>query len=185
VKLDPSNKQASDRLAEIESEQSGSSGTETPSTTQPSNPKPTTPAPTPDAFLQPVKDLKALLPKSVPGYAMGTATGNKTDVAVSGSPTDPEALASRCVWTVHDRGKPSEAKAFVEDVSKELYASDAAAPTIDGVPAYFGTDGTRFATVVYVRGRYVFEVVLTKLDGSPEQLQGEAEAAAKAFPDKP
>ncbi len=84
---------------------------------------------------------------------------------------------------MHYRASKADAQAFVEQTSKSLYPKNGKTVSIDGASAYFGTDGTRFATIVYVRGRYVFEVVLTTLDGKPSALNNEAGNAAKAFPD--
>ena len=41
--------------------------------------------------------------------------------------------------------------------------------SIDGAPGYFGTDGTRYATYVYVRGRYAFEVLVTGNGRNPKE----------------
>ena len=46
-------------------------------------------------------------------------------------------------------------------VSKKSFDKDGTSVSIDGAPGYFGTDGTRYATCVYVRGRYAFEVLVT------------------------
>ena len=55
--------------------------------------------------------------------------------------------------------------------------------SIDGAPGYFGTDGTRYATCVYVRGRYAFEVLVTGNGKDPKELRTLAQEAAKAFQD--
>jgi len=141
---------------------------------------------TPDdpAFENEIDDLGKLLPEEAEGYALGTQTVVEGDATVSGSPNQPDLAASRAVWTVHDRKTPQSAKVFIERVSKSLHPQDAQSVVVDGVSGYFGTDGTRFATIAFVRGRYVFEVVLTSLDGKPAALRGETEKAASAFPDK-
>lgn len=193
VLLDPTNEGARQALARAQSTAVASSNPDTDDATDPdgssSDPKPKPkpePKPEPEdpAFNKPVKDLKGLLPEEAEGFALGSATATEADATVSGTPNNPMTVTSRSLWTVHDRKTPDGAAKFVKSVSKSLYAKDAAAPSIDGAKAYFGTDGTRFATVVYVRGRYVFEVVLTSLEGSPAQLKAEAEAASRAFPDE-
>jgi hypothetical protein len=191
VVLDPSNTQAQqalDRITTPSPNQSGgsSSGGSGGSGETTSKPKPAEPEPEPvdPAFLKPVTPLTKLLPARATDFSLGTATGTKTDATVSGDPTEASSPASRSLWTVHDRKNQAGAGKFITSVSKELYGKDGQDVVIDGTKAYFGTDGTRFATVVYVRGRYVFEVVLTSPSGSPKQLRTEAQKAAKAFPDK-
>lgn len=135
------------------------------------------------AFDAATKDLVALLPKSSDAFTLGAKIAVEDDATVSGSPRYADTIASKAVWTVHYRGSKEEAASFIDDVSKSLYPENQQSVTIDGASAYFGTDGTRFATVVYVRGRYVFEVTLTTIDGAPSALKSEAVEAAKAFPD--
>lgn len=191
VLLDPTNEAARQALSRARSTAVASSNPDTNDAAKPdgssSDPKPK-PGPKPEpedpAFNEPVKDLKGLLPEEAEGFALGSATATEADATVSGTPNNPMTVASRSLWTVHDRKTPDGAAKFVKSVSKSLYAKDSAAPTIDGAKAYFGTDGVRFATVVYVRGRYVFEVVVTSLERSPNQLRAEAEAASLAFPDE-
>lgn len=134
-------------------------------------------------YLRAVERIEVLLPATVEGYALGTPVSGDGDAAVSGSPIDPSAGVSRALWSVHDRKSAAGAKRFLKDVTERLYSRDAATVVIDGAPGRFGTDGKRFAAVVYVRGRYVFEVVLTASSGAPAALKGAAEVAAAAFPE--
>ena len=76
------------------------------------------------------------------------------------------------------------AQKFLDGVSKGLYSKDPAVVTVRGVTGYFGTDGTRFATVAFRRGRYVFEVIVTS-SGPPADAKALAEKAAAAFPAAP
>ena len=92
---------------------------------------------------------------------------------------------TRVLWAIHDVGEERSAKKFINDTSRRLYGSDSRDVQIDGADAYFGTDGMRFATVVYSRGRYVFEVLVSGTDDAPVQYRDVAVNAAKAFGDEP
>jgi len=186
VASDPDNQQARRTLESVQSGSATESGADDdddesaePDTTD-DTPAPATEDP---AFGKPTDDLPALLPSSVQGYSLGTKSAVGDDATVSGSPSTPDLIGSRAVWSVHYRKSDKEAAEFVSDVSKSLYSKNPKNVNVDGAKGYFGTDGTRFATVVYVRGRYVFEVVLTSLDGKASALELEAGNAAKAFPD--
>ncbi len=185
VAADPTNQQAVQTLQVARTTQSNaaasSSGGASSSSSQ--KPKPAAPKADDPAFSKPTDDLGVLLPPSAEGYSLGQKVVVDDDATVSGTPNGPDLIGSRALWAVHYRKSNKDALTFVNKVSKSLYAKNPKTLKVDGSTAYFGTDGTRFATVVYVRGRYVFEVVLTTLDGKPSSLSNEAEKAAKAFPD--
>lgn len=198
VATDPSNQQAQRTLDSARATASGSSTNDTDDsndTEDTDDADQTDPNPDPDdttppvaddpAFGKPTDNLAVWLPSSAEGYDLGTSSVVGDDTTLAGTRSDPNLVGTRAVWAVHYRDSEAKAKEFVEKVSKSLYAKDAKSVPVDGATAYFGTDGSRFATVVYVRGRYVFEVVLTTLDGKPAALSGEAQGAAKAFPDAP
>lgn len=136
------------------------------------------------AFDVRVADVTVLLPASFDGFMLGTPVVMGGEASVSGSSAG-KSGANRVVWAVHDTGSRDGAKNFIEKTSRTLYGSDAANVTIDGADAHFGTDGTRFATVAYSRGRYVFEVLVSGTDGAPAGYREIAIGAAKAFPDSP
>ena len=54
------------------------------------------------------------------------------------------------LWAVHDREDAAGAQEFVDGVSKTAYPENASQIEIDGATAYFGTNGQRYATVVYI-----------------------------------
>jgi hypothetical protein len=139
---------------------------------------------TPDdpAFSKATDDLAGLLPAQVSGFVLGATVVTTEDAAVSGTPATGSERSNRVLLTVHDRKTPKAAAAFVDSVSRSLYPEDSEHVVVDGAKGYFGTDGKRFATVVYVRGRYVFEVVATATD-FPVALRGEVMRVAKAFPE--
>ncbi|MDP2182272.1 MAG: hypothetical protein Q8K99_06860 [Actinomycetota bacterium] len=147
-----------------------------------------TPAPKPgvDPFLSAVSDLRLLLPKTVPGYVLGTVISQGGDAVVSGEPApgSPDVrTVSRVLLAVHDRGTPAAAAAFITSVSKKTYPNAASSVEIDGVMAYAGTDGGRLVSVSFVRGRYAFEAVVTSRSGDPAGLVDIAAGIARAFPD--
>jgi hypothetical protein len=128
--------------------------------------------------------LKSLLPTAFPGYSVGGAEqGGPSDANVSATSDQAGSPVANILWTVHDLATSSKANAFLASVSKKLYSKNAAQVRVNDVTAYFGTDGRRFATVAYVRGRYAFEVVVTA--DAPAGARGSASAAAAAFATNP
>lgn len=180
VTLDPGNSAAKKQLAALKKS--------TPSAATPA-PNPTTPATkapdpnAPDPFLGAI-ELKKLLPKAMEGYSLGYAQVVEPDALIPGEPTAADAAATGIVWYVHDLGSPQAAKAYADRVTRSAYTKNAATVNVRGVTGYFGTDGTRLATVVFSRGRYGFEVILTT-PGSPSDVRPLAEIAAAAFPSEP
>lgn len=180
VLLDSSNTAAKSQLSKVKKK------AQTPAPRPVDDDTPSTEPPAPDsAFLKDVKPLAKLLPSSAKGYSLGTRVGDSPDVTVSARPTGPPGDVTLALWAVHDRKTAKGAADFITNTSKKAYPKDGTSVSIDGATAYFGTDGVRFATVTYVRGRYVFELILTTTSGAPKQQKSLAEAAAKAFPDKP
>lgn len=151
------------------------------------NPPPT-PDVTPDPgtdWNAPVSDLAILMPSYIEGLVGGSPNRDKTDFVLPYDPlpTGPYAdTMLRVLVQVHDRGTAAAAAAFRDEVSKVVYPVDAATVTVDGVSGYFGTDGASLATVSYVRGRFVFEVVITAVE-SPAALRTAAVNIARSFPD--
>jgi hypothetical protein len=129
-----------------------------------------------------ISDLGAALPTAFAGYSVGVPSKQGADAVVSATPLAGAAAAQRIIWAVHDRGSASSAKSFVTKVSKTTYEVDAANVTIRGISAYYGTDGMRFATVVFTREQYVFEVLGTAASGDPDVVRSTVLSAAGAFP---
>lgn len=140
-----------------------------------------------EAFLKNIKDIGAMLPAEFPGYGMGfiAAVGNNADV--SAVPESAGMPAFRIAWAVRDRESEKGAKSYISKTTKELYSKSSEPDVaVDGAVGYFGTNGTDLATLTYVRGRYVFEVVVVAdQPGEPEKLRLLAVDAAKAFADEP
>lgn len=129
-------------------------------------------------------DIAKLLPVAVAGYTMYPREVLGADAQVS---ADPQTKGARVIWAVHDRGTASAAAKFISAVSKRAYPKNAQTVSIDGATAYIGTDGVRYATAAYVRGRYAFEVIVSLATPSTNMspaLQMAREASA-AFPDTP
>lgn len=136
-------------------------------------------------FTSKIGDIAALLPKSFSGYDLGRAAPLGSDVTLAGTASSSSAAASHVLWAVHDMSTQKGAAGFITKTSSVSYGQDKSTVSIDGAVAFFGTDGTRFATVAYTRGRYVFEVVVTGNDVPPASLKSFAAKAAAAFPDTP
>jgi len=182
VSLDPNNNRAATKLSELK--KTTESQKPNPDTPSPSPPTTSTPDPdAPDPFLGAI-DLKRLLPKSLDGFSIGTPQIIDADATVAAEPNVANSVISNVIWAVHDRGSEAKAQEFVDSLSASLYPQDKASVNIKGVTGTFSTDGTRFASVAFRRGRYAFEVTLTS-SGPPGNAKTAAEKAAAAFPTAP
>lgn len=171
--VDPGNSQASglkDQLSEDDAD--------------PSEQATGQPAPSNDPFLKAIPVAK-LIPAMLQGYSAGIPVSDGKDAVLTADPapsTRQDDMVAHAQMSVHDRGSASEATAYTANVTKKLYKVDVTSANVHGAPAYVGTDGGRLAAVVYVRGRYVFEVVLTAEQGSPAGIRTLAVELAKQFP---
>ena len=186
IEIDPTNSAAKTALQQVTNPQSSSGSDGSGAKTPPATPPKTTPATTAaDPFANAkVADLATLLPKAYPGFGLGTPATAAGDAEVAGSPSGGGPI-SHAQWAVYDRGSAADAATFVNKVSKTLYNKNVAVVTVNGAPAHYGTDGVRYATVSFARGRYVFEVVLTVPMSSLKSAQAAAVQAASSFADKP
>lgn len=135
-------------------------------------------------FAGSIEDLSLLLPDAFDDYAFGVPVALEGEASISAS-APRKSGPTRILWAIHDAGEERAAQEFKNDTSRQLYGSDARDVQIDGADAYFGTDGMRFATVVYSRGRYVFEVLVSGTDDAPADYRDVAVDAAQAFGDDP
>ena len=180
VDADPSNADAKALLLRVNTARSSGS---TPTTTSPAGSRPATNAVDPNAaFLKKYKNLASLLPTRQAGYAFDYPAQVGRDISVSGNVLPSKKGLSQIAWSVHDLGKVAAATAFRGKVSERLFSKNSASTSIHGASAYFGTDGTRFATVSFARGRYAFEVIVTVEGVPPKSFKTIALDAAKAFP---
>lgn len=178
LELDPANKRAAAELDKIDKPADDSGDNES------SNPT-TTPVTDPDAgYMDAVANIVSLLPVSVSGYELGMTQVQGTEAQVPADPITggPVRRVKRVVFFVHDRGDVAKAKGFVSSVSRTAYPQNAANVSVNGIPAYFGTDGSLLATVAFTRGRYAFEVLVTSDGPAPGTLLDDALAAAAALP---
>lgn len=189
ITMDPTNSDARNELTSIvESKLPGDSGDDPdPSAGEGDSggDTPDSPADPNEGFLDAVDDLATLLPATAAGYDLGLNTVVGTDANVAGDPTDdgPKDVVTRALFSVHDFETVEKAQGFVTNVTKSAFPQNGADVTIDGVAGYFGTDGVRFATVAYSRGRFAFEVIITTDSVAPGALLDVAVDAATAFPD--
>ena len=181
VTIDPNNTAAKDALAALKN---GSLTTGPGGSASTPAPKKTPPAVVPDSVWTQKLAIAKLLPTTYPEYTLSGVNRVGSDAVVTGSPSTEGATVTSVVWAVHDSGTAAGAAAFIKKVSKTLYTHNAKSITVNGVPAYFGTDARQFATVSYVRGRYVFEVVITTT-ASPSNEQAFAQLTAAAFATSP
>ncbi|MBU4557233.1 MAG: tetratricopeptide repeat protein [Actinobacteria bacterium] len=177
---DPANQLALTALADIKAKQ-----TRDAESGNPVSPAPDVPVspelPSDEQYTRPVDDLATFLPRAVEGYDLGTPVTDGSDAIVAGTPEGSGSIESNVLWAVHDLQDPSGAPAFLDRTSKALYPKDSAQVTVGSTTAYFGTDGTRFASVSWVRGRFAFELVMSSGGVSPVELKSAAVAAATAF----
>jgi len=185
VKVDPGNTEAQIKLNALRGSSSGDSASSgSPSGGTAGGTTTTTPEPSgPDPFLAAI-DLPKLLPTSMDGYSLGSAQIIAPDATLAGEANAQGSNFRSIIWAVHDRKDEASAQKFLDGVSKGLYSKDQASVNVRGVTGYFGTDGTRFATVAFRRGRYVFEVLVAS-SGPPADAKALAEKAAAAFPAAP
>jgi hypothetical protein len=164
---DAGNAAARDRLAEIEG-------------TSPS--KPGAP-PTDDTTSTPAVDTVAMLPSAMTGYTTTKVEKNPTGAIVAFQPTyaGPYGKVSLVVMSVLDKGTDAQALGYVDQIGL-AFPANAEAVTIGTQQARFGTDGSHLASVVFSRGRYVFEVVATASRPDPLKIRDITIAAATAFP---
>jgi hypothetical protein len=132
------------------------------------------------SYLDPVGDLDSLLPQVISGWQRGSTEVVASDATVPFGPTTSGDI-SRALYSVHDRESVEGALEFIEMTSKVAYRQDGAQVRVGTVDGYFGTDGSRLATVAFARGRFAFEVVVTVPDGDPASQTDAAIALAREF----
>ncbi len=149
-----------------------------------------TPGDTPDdpdeGFTDSVSDLVLLLPAEVEGYEMGAPLATDKDAQITAEASRRSGPGDRVrtsTFYAHDLGDTDSAKSFVTNQMHTAFPKNSAEVTVNGVDAYFGTDGERLAVVSFSRGRYAMEVIVAAQPGtSPGSLLDLAVEAAEAFP---
>ncbi|MCL5292884.1 MAG: hypothetical protein M1548_10305 [Actinobacteria bacterium] len=121
-----------------------------------------------------------LLPKSLTGYeTMGTQTG--PNFANRGFIPQAKEKVFNALVTVHDRATPEGAQAFVEGVSKKAFSFGGKSMDVKGKPGYFGTDGRVNATLVWMDGKIVYEMLMMSSRNQPAELEDTLVWAATQF----
>lgn len=186
VKLDPTNDDARRALESLTVPSDQDSPGDTPQSRTATDPAPGGPSPAAPApeFMKPVSPMTLLLPTTSTDFVLGARLAEKDSATVSGSPRTRGGELSRVLWTVYDAGSPEKAVQFVSRTSKVAFPRDAGTVSVDGASAYFGSDGTRFACIVYTRGRFVFETVGTVTGPVPTGAKSAVMNAARSYPDK-
>ena len=186
VSLNPSNTKAKSALEAATNSQSSSQSSSS-KTSGSTSPKATTTTAATDSVWTKSLDMKKLLPTTFADFAMGVVgSGASTEAEVSASATKPSMPTQSIGWYLHDFTTNAKAQAFVNKSSKTLYPKNVQTVAVHGVSGYFGTDTGKLATVVFIRGRYVFEVLITASPStSPASQQGLAVQAASAFSTTP
>jgi len=189
LSLDPTNESAVRVVQQVEAarktESTNGSKTQGPSETpgDPNEPEePEEPEFDDSAFEASVADLSVLLPTSFSGFLFGDVSVVGGDAQVTGTAQAPSGAARQIAWSVHALGSRAAAESFIVKTSKVLYGKNGEGVRIDGTSGYFGTDGTRYATAAYVRGVYVFEVLISG-DVDPSEHRQAAINAARVFPE--
>lgn len=178
VSEDPNNSAAKNKLDELRNE---------PLPNQPKSKNDTSPAPAPSGtgpFDKPVSDMGVLLPKSAPGFVLGSKLVSKGEAQLPLDPDD-RTLAARVsvvLVAVHDRGSSKAAQDYVTLHRDKLYPNAKSSPDVNGVAAKSGCDNGRLAAVLFSRGRYVFEVVVTSTGRDASKVLDVALQVAKTFP---
>jgi hypothetical protein len=93
----------------------------------------------------------------------------------------PLTTVSLVAVTVLDKGTVSGARAYVAGFPR-AYPKNLQTVTVGIQSARFGTDGSHLAAVVFSRGRYAFEVVVTSSTGAPASLKAITIKVAAALP---
>jgi hypothetical protein len=126
--------------------------------------------------------VASLLPKAVAGYKVGIVETTTASAIVPLEPTNagPQGKATIVVLTVFDKMSVSAARTYVNQFQR-AYPKDLSSVTIGRLTGRFGTDGSHLAAVVFSRGRYAFEIVLTATRGAPRDLESVVLQAAEAF----
>ena len=186
LKLNPNNAAARALITAVTEQQAKGSTQTTPSASADTSGTSQESSATAALYLKAYKPLAVLLPTVVEGFDLGPASERGADVTRAGSPKEGGTPVSSVLWSVHDRGSKKNAGTFIGKVTKRAFPKNGASTTVNGVAGYFGTDGTQVATVVFAKGRYVYEVNASAVPGvNPSKARAIALKVAEVFPVPP
>jgi hypothetical protein len=192
VKEDPSNSAARAKLTELQS-----GGQVLDPANPPASKTETSPAGNGDQdqdngsgaawYDRPVSDLGKLLPSSVNGFRAGSKLVQGADAQLPLDPGSAEnaRFVRRILLSVHDRGSAAKATEFVSTQLRVLYPQARARVTAGASTAEFGSDGRLYGAVLFARGRFAYEVVMTASGPDPSKLKDMGDTVADSFPAKP
>lgn len=155
-RVDPEFKDIQTQLSQIASQEAGTSPGGTPG------------GGTPDSTPTPI-DPGALLPAALTGYSTGKVEKGADYAKCSYLPADTTRVQSLLI-TVHVLANFPEAQGFIDRVDKVAFPLDAENTTVNGYAAYFGTDGSTYATLAWAKDRIVFELTMHSATGNPAEL---------------
>lgn len=125
-------------------------------------------------------DLASLLPDSIPDYTAGSISKNGADALRPYYPKYTGEVLALLV-SVHLLANQSDAENFINRVNRVVFAKDAQNVTVNGYAAYFGTDGTTYATLAWAKGRVVYELQMHSASGIPADLFSDVMTVSVSF----
>lgn len=128
-------------------------------------------------------DLNGLFPSSLAGYKQvgNTNSGmNASRVYESDKAVHPN--VSLLTIQLDSAGSESGANNYIDSEVKSYYAADSRSASIEGLTAYFGTDGRRLAILAYQIGGVVFTLEMETATGAPKDLYDDIVALAANVP---
>lgn len=144
-------------------------------------PSPSSPgAPPNPAEPVPVIDLPSMLPASLNGYKTGELDAGAAYASRNYRP-DSQGKMQSLLATVHSAGTQTGAEQFIIRVDQAGFPKNAKNITVNGYAAYFGTNGTTYATLAWAKGTIVYELQAHSSAGNPAGLEQDLIALAAAF----
>jgi hypothetical protein len=125
-------------------------------------------------------DLATLLPGSLNGFKASEIEKGEGYASRDYRPDTQERMQG-LLATVHNAGSLSGAEQFIARVDKTGFSRNARITTVNGYAAYFGTDGTTYATLAWAAGPIVYELQGHATSGNPAELEPDLMDIAAAF----
>jgi hypothetical protein len=149
------------------------------STTQPATPG--TPKPKPDGQVPvPAPQLAAWIPDTIAGYKSSPPEVDELTVTRSYVPAAASHVGG-LVIVVQQFANAQAAQSSLDRRARANYPQDAASQTIGGRPAYFGTDGRRFAVLAINSSGTLVLLEMDAASGGPSALRQDLQSVATAL----
>lgn len=128
-------------------------------------------------------ELATYFPVGLTGYKQETDTPG-TQVASRLYSADQKVHPTVLLLTIQIARGGSQAgvSAYIDKNVKAYYAADAQTTQVNGLSAYFGTDGQSVAAMAYAIGNIVFVLEMEPASGAPKDLYDELTDLAKDVP---